>query len=92
MESLELLDCRDFPAPRIFEQVAAMNNLKEVRFSFKCRSPSEAACKAALPRMSKLEIATFSDGRPQHTREEREEGFNEFARELVAKRKAKEDD
>ncbi len=86
LETLELLDCRDFQAPSIFDQVAAIKNLKQVNFSFLCRSPSEAACKAALPTMTKLESATFSDGRP-HIRQGWEEALNKFASDLITKRK-----
>ena len=35
LERLELIDCRDFQAASIFEQVAAMKNLKHVKFWFR---------------------------------------------------------
>lgn len=34
LETLELIDARDWEAPSIFEQVAAMRNLKQAKFSF----------------------------------------------------------
>ena len=34
LETLALLDARDFPAAAIFEQVATMKNLKRVKFEF----------------------------------------------------------
>ena len=35
LETLELLDARDFQASSIFEQIAAIKNLKQVKFSFR---------------------------------------------------------
>ncbi|MDA1051037.1 MAG: hypothetical protein O3C40_11240, partial [Planctomycetota bacterium] len=86
LETLELIDARDWEPPSVFEQVAALKNLKQVTFSFSCRSPSEAACKAALPKMKQLESATFSDGRP-HIQQGWEETLTKFAGELIANRK-----
>ena len=35
LETLELFDNRDFPAPSIFEQVVATKTLKQVKFTFR---------------------------------------------------------